>query len=118
MGEAICQINDVGFLAIVITNQPVVARGELKESDLKKIHNKMETLLGRHGAYLDQLYYCPHHTDSGFKGEIKSLKIDCECRKPKIGLLKKAEKILIYVWKNHGLSEIAPEIYWQHKKLG
>ena len=75
MGEAICQINDVGFLAIVITNQPVVARGELKESDLKKIHNKMETLLGRHGAYLDQLYYCPHHTDSGFKGEIKSLKL-------------------------------------------
>lgn len=91
VGEAICQINTAGILAIVITNQPVVARGELAESDLKMIHNKMDTLLGRHEAYLDQLYYCPHHTDKGFDGEIKSLKIDCDCRKPKIGLFKNAE---------------------------
>ena len=91
VGEAICQINAAGILAIVITNQPVVARGELGESDLKMIHNKMDTLLGRQGAYLDQLYYCPHHTDIGFDGEIKSLKIDCDCRKPKIGLFKNAE---------------------------
>lgn len=88
--KAIRQINDAGILAIVITNQPVIARGDLTESDLKTIHNKMDTLLGRNGAYLDQLYYCPHHTDIGFDGEIKSLKINCDCRKPNIGLFKKA----------------------------
>lgn len=92
VGEAICQINAAGILAIVITNQPVVARGELGELGLKMIHNKMDTLLGRHGAYLDQLYYCPHHTDTGFEGEIESLKIECDCRKPKIGLFKNAER--------------------------
>jgi D,D-heptose 1,7-bisphosphate phosphatase len=94
VGEAICQINAAGILAVVVTNQPVIARGELKESELKVIHNKMDTLLGRHGAYLDRLYYCPHHTDSGFEGEIEALKFDCDCRKPKIGMFIQAEKDL------------------------
>ena len=94
VGEAICQINMAGILAIVVTNQPVIARGELKESELKVIHNKMDTLLGRQGAYLDRLYYCPHHTDSGFEGEIEALKFDCDCRKPKIGLFIQAKKDL------------------------
>jgi D,D-heptose 1,7-bisphosphate phosphatase len=94
VAEAISKINKLGVLAVVITNQPVIARGELKESELKEIHNKMDTLLGRKGAYLDRLYYCPHHTDSGFEGEISALKIDCDCRKPKIGLFIKAKKDL------------------------
>jgi D,D-heptose 1,7-bisphosphate phosphatase len=94
VGEAICQINVAGILAVVVTNQPVIARGELEESELKVIHNKMDTLLGRHGAYLDRLYYCPHHTDSGFEGEIKALKFDCDCRKPKIGLFTQAKNDL------------------------
>jgi D,D-heptose 1,7-bisphosphate phosphatase len=94
VGEAICQINVAGILAIVVTNQPVIARGELKVSELKIIHNKMDTLLGRQGAYLDRLYYCPHHTDSGFEGEIEALKFDCDCRKPKIGLFIEAKKDL------------------------
>jgi len=92
--KAICQINAAGILAVVVTNQPVIARGELKESELKVIHNKMDTLLGRQGAYLDRLYYCPHHTDSGFEGEIEALKFDCDCRKPKIGLFIQAKKDL------------------------
>ena len=50
----------------------------------------METLLGNEGAYIDAIYYCPHHPDSGFEGEIKELKVDCYCRKPKPGLLFKA----------------------------
>ena len=50
----------------------------------------METLLGQHGAYLDAIYFCPHHPDGGYNGEIASLKIDCECRKPKPGLILKA----------------------------
>ena len=94
VGEAICQINVAGILAVVVTNQPVIARGELEESELKVIHNKMDTLLGRHGAYIDRLYYCPHHTDSGFEGEIKALKFDCDCRKPKIGLFTQAKNDL------------------------
>ena len=94
VGEAICQINAAGILAVVVTNQPVIARGELKESELKIIHNKMDTLLGRYGAYLDRLYYCPHHTDSGFEGEIEALKFDCDCRKPKIGMFTQAKNDL------------------------
>ena len=99
VGEAICQINAAGILAVVVTNQPVIARGELEESELKVIHNKMDTLLGRHGAYLDRLYYCPHHTDSGFEGEIEALKFDCDCRKPKIGLFTQAKNDLNIVLK-------------------
>ena len=52
----------------------------------------METLLGKEGAYLDGIYYCPHHPDKGFAGEVKALKIECECRKPKPGLLLQAAK--------------------------
>jgi D,D-heptose 1,7-bisphosphate phosphatase len=86
VGEAIKKINTAGILAVVTTNQPVLARGELKELELKVIHNKMDTLLGRQGAYIDRIYYCPHHPDKGFKGEVKSLKFDCDCRKPEAGL--------------------------------
>ena len=94
VSEAIKRINASGYLAIVITNQPVIARGEVTYEELNEIHNKMETLLGNHGAYLDSIYYCPHHPDSGFDGEIKELKIDCDCRKPKPGLLLKAAEEL------------------------
>lgn len=89
--EAIRLINESEYLAIVITNQPVIARGECSSEEMKCIHNRIYTLLGKDGAYLDGLYYCPHHPDKGFEGEIKELKIDCDCRKPKIGMLKEAE---------------------------
>lgn len=88
--KAIKKINESGYLAIVITNQPVIARGEVTFEELQEIHNKMETMLGQEGVYLDAIYYCPHHPDSGFEGEIKELKIDCDCRKPKPGMLFKA----------------------------
>ena len=88
--EAIKKINASGYLAIVVTNQPVIARGEVTASDLQLIHNKMETLLGAEGAYLDAIYYCPHHPHRGYEGEIPELKIDCDCRKPKPGMLVKA----------------------------
>lgn len=94
VSEAIKRINASGYLAIVITNQPVIARGEVTYEELNEIHNKMETLLGNEGAYLDAIYYCPHHPDSGFVGEVKELKIDCDCRKPKPGLLLKASQEL------------------------
>ena len=91
-GEAIRKINLSGYLAIVVTNQPVIARGEVTVDGLQQIHNKMETMLGKEGAYLDGVYYCPHHPDKGFAGEVEELKIVCECRKPKAGLLLQAAK--------------------------
>lgn len=90
VAEAIRKINESGYLAVVVTNQPVVARGEVSFEELEEIHNKMETLLGKEGAYLDAIYYCPHHPHKGYEGERPELKIDCDCRKPKPGMLLKA----------------------------
>lgn len=90
IAEAVKRINESGFLAIVITNQPVVARGEVTFTELQEIHNKMETLLAQEGAYLDAIYFCPHHPHGGYAGEIKELKFKCNCRKPKPGMLLKA----------------------------
>jgi len=90
VAEAIKKINASGYLAIVVTNQPVIARGEVSFEELDEIHNKMETLLGKEGAYLDGIYFCPHHPDKGFAGERIEYKIDCNCRKPKTGMLTKA----------------------------
>lgn len=90
--EAIKKINYSGYLAIVITNQPVIARGETTYEELEEIHNKMETELGKLGAYLDAIYFCPHHPHRGYEGEISELKINCDCRKPKPGMILKAAK--------------------------
>lgn len=90
VAEAIRKINASGYLCIVVTNQPVIARGEVTVDELNEIHNKMETLLGLEGGYVDAIYYCPHHPHKGYDGEIAELKIDCECRKPKPGMLLKA----------------------------
>ncbi len=90
VAEAIRKINASGYLCIVVTNQPVIARGEVTLEELQGIHNRMETLLGQEGAYLDGLYFCPHHPHRGFAGEIPELKIDCDCRKPKPGMLLQA----------------------------
>lgn len=90
VANAVKKINVSGCLAIVVTNQPVIARGEVSYAELAEIHNKMETLLGLEGAYLDGIYFCPHHPHSGYEGEIPELKFDCDCRKPKPGMLLKA----------------------------
>lgn len=90
--KAIKMINDSIFQTIVITNQPMLAKGKLTEDDLDQIHRKLESLLGARGAKIDAIYYCPHHPERGWKGENKNLKIKCSCRKPKTGLIKKAVK--------------------------
>lgn len=90
--EAIRLINGSEYLAIVVSNQPVVARGECTFDGLENINARMYTLLGAEGAYVDDLYFCPHHPDSGFDGEVKELKINCSCRKPKIGMIELAAK--------------------------
>jgi len=89
-GAAVRRLNESGQLAVVVTNQPVVARGDCTEAELEAIHNKLETLLGAEGAYLDGLYACPHHPDRGFPGERSELKIACECRKPGIAMIERA----------------------------
>lgn len=90
--EAIKEINSSGYLCILITNQPVVARNLCTIEDIERIHKKMETLLGEQGAYLDDIVYCPHHPDHGYEGENKDYKIECNCRKPKIGMIENCVK--------------------------
>ena len=91
--EAVRLINGSGRLGIVVTNQPVVARGLCEMEDVERIHRKMATLFGREGVYLDDVFFCPHHPDKGYPEENPAYKIPCECRKPKIGMiLEAAEK--------------------------
>lgn len=88
--EAIHLINQSDYLTIVVTNQPQIARGDCTFEQLQQIHDKMETDLGQYGAFVDGIYYCPHHTDKGFAGERIAYKRACDCRKPQPGLLLKA----------------------------
>lgn len=90
--KAVKKINDSGFLAIVATNQPIIAKGFISRDGLSEIHKKMETELGMGGAKLDAIYYCPHHPERGFPGEVEELKIECDCRKPGIGMIKQAAR--------------------------
>lgn len=89
--DAIRAINQSGYLAILITNQPVVARGLCSVEDVEKIHQKLETLLGREGVYLDGIFFCPHHPDKGYPEENPAYKIPCHCRKPDIGMIEQAK---------------------------
>ena len=88
--EAVKQLNEAEYRIIVVTNQPVIARGEATFEEVRKIHWKMEALLGEQGAFIDRLYLCPHHPDKGFPGEVAMLKVACDCRKPGTGLIQKA----------------------------
>ncbi|MCL4415186.1 MAG: HAD family hydrolase [Actinobacteria bacterium] len=88
--SAIKKINDSGYLAVVVTNQPVIARNLIDFNGLRQIHNKMEWLLGKQGCYLNATYFCPHHPDSGYPEERKEFKLDCDCRKPKPGMILRA----------------------------
>ena len=90
VSNAIKKNNSSEFLTIVVTNQSVIARNLCSIDQLDEIHKKMETQLGREGAKLDAIYYCPHHPDKGYPEEIPEYKIKCECRKPNIGMIKKA----------------------------
>ena len=90
--EAIRMLNASPYLAICVTNQPVIARGDVSFYELETIHARLDTLLGNDGAYLDDLLFCPHHPDKGYEGEAPEYKTDCVCRKPKPGMLLEAAK--------------------------
>jgi histidinol-phosphate phosphatase family protein len=90
VSAAVCRLNRNGILAVVVTNQPVVARGDITIEELAQVHARFESQLGAEGAYIDGLYFCPHHPDKGFPGEIPELKGPCLCRKPNPGLVDQA----------------------------
>ena len=79
--EALKAIHKAGFLAVVVTNQAGVARGKYPESDIAKVHEKLQELLSEHGEKIDAFYYCPHHPEH--TGE-------CSCRKPNPGMILQA----------------------------
>lgn len=109
--EAVKIINSSGMLAVVVTNQPVIARGECTFEELDNIHNKLETELGKQGAYVDAIYFCPHHPDSGFEGEVKELKIKCSCRKPQPGMfLEAAERFNIDLSRSFMIGDSARDV--------
>ena len=84
--SAVAAANQAGWLVAVVTNQPVVAKGFMTEADLARVHNRLETLLGEEGAWVDSIAICQHHPEQGHPGERVDLKIECSCRKPKSGL--------------------------------
>lgn len=87
VAEAVCRLHEAGYLVILVTNQPVVARGLCGIEEVKRIHRKMQVLLGEEGAYLDDILFCPHHPDKGFPGENVLYKVPCNCRKPATGMI-------------------------------
>ncbi|MEK7181170.1 MAG: HAD-IIIA family hydrolase [Patescibacteria group bacterium] len=86
--EAIKKINQLGYLAIIITNQPVIARGWLTEKEVDHIHAVLINRLAKKGAKIDAVYYCPHHPNAN----LKKYRVKCRCRKPDIGMIRKAVK--------------------------
>lgn len=88
--KAVREFNDGEYRVVVVTNQPVIARGECTVEGLRRIHDRLESRLGAEGAFVDGLYYCPHHPDAGFPGEVAELKFACDCRKPATGMILKA----------------------------
>ena len=85
--EALRKINASDYLCILLSNQPVVARGECSLEEVGRIHKRLETLLGNEGVYFDDILFCPHHPDRGYEGERPEYKIECDCRKPRTGMV-------------------------------
>ena len=90
-GEAVRRLNRAGLLAVVVTNQSVIARGDCTEGGLKQIHDKLEALLREQGAYLDAIYHCPHHPDGGLRRARAKLNVECDCRKPGTAMIERAK---------------------------
>jgi D,D-heptose 1,7-bisphosphate phosphatase len=108
---AIRRINQAGYLSVVVTNQSAVARNLCTEEEVQTIHKKLETVLGDQGAWLDAVYFCPHHPDKGFPEENPAYKIDCDCRKPKTGMFQKAiEKFNINIRESYMIGDSERDI--------
>lgn len=91
VAATIRQFNDAAIPVICVTNQPDLAKGFMSSDDLNDVSGMIDHLLASEaGAYLDDLLVCPHHPEKGWPGEVEALKVDCECRKPRPGLLNQA----------------------------
>jgi len=86
VSKAIRLLNQSGIPFIVITNQPVVARGWLTEDEVREIHQKIQRFLAPRGAKIDNFLFCPHHPNA----DLKKYRVICDCRKPGVALFKKA----------------------------
>jgi D-glycero-D-manno-heptose 1,7-bisphosphate phosphatase len=86
--EAVQLLNDAAFRVVVITNQSGIARGHFDEDAVVRFHAHMQEFLRARGAHIDAFYVCPHHPE----GTVAPYAVDCECRKPKVGLLKQAAR--------------------------
>ncbi len=80
-------LNDTGIPVVCISNQPSIAKGQSTFQTIEAQNRKIQTLLSRENVYVDKWLYCPHHPETGFEGEIEALKVSCECRKPKDGMI-------------------------------
>ena len=90
--SAIGRLNESQYLTVVVTNQSVIARGKCTEADMDVIHDRLQSLIGDYGAYINRIYYCPHYPDRLIPGNRQDLKIVCDCRKPEPGLILRAAK--------------------------
>lgn len=86
VARAIRSLNEAGLPVVVVTNQSGLARGYFPESLLEAVHAELHRLLAREGAHLDGLYICPHHPEA----REERFRLDCDCRKPRPGLLERA----------------------------
>ncbi|MEN9491577.1 MAG: hypothetical protein RJA63_2026 [Pseudomonadota bacterium] len=84
--DALCQLQALGYRLIVITNQSGIARGMYTESAYQALTVRLKEALREQGVTLAQIYHCPHHPDGG----IPQYRLNCECRKPRIGMIKQA----------------------------
>lgn len=105
--EAIRKLNEHGLKVIVVTNQPVVARGLCTERDIEKIHKKLQRMLQEEGARLDAIYWCPHHENA----DLPQYRKACPDRKPGIGLfLKAAEQFELDLRRSFALGDRTVDI--------
>jgi mannose-1-phosphate guanylyltransferase / phosphomannomutase len=88
--EAIRVLNKAGYMIIIVTNQPEIAKGFFSFEKLEIVHKHLKEQLAKKGARIDAIYVCPHHPEKGFPGEVPELKISCGCRKPEPGMILKA----------------------------
>jgi histidinol-phosphate phosphatase family protein len=90
--EGVKLLNEAGFITVIVTNQPQVAKGLCTYAEIERINAKVVKSLAAKGARVDAVYFCPHHPEKGFAGERSEYKTNCDCRKPGIGMLEKGAK--------------------------
>lgn len=84
---AIGRLNRLGIPIFLVTNQPGIAKGCIDEMQVLRTFQDISHWLAEEGSFIDAFYFCPHHPDAGWEGEVSSLKISCDCRKPGAGML-------------------------------